>query len=229
MGADPQVGYQVCIESRAGCSLEDFLDEAPKHTVFLKGYWIYTYEVTNEQYRMCVAEKGCTEPAFTEFYNNPSYSDHPVVYVGWQAASQFCQWAGGRLPTEAEWEMAALGSTGWIFPWGDEPDCTKANFSGCTFGEVTLPVGSYPLGASVFGVMDLAGNAAEWVADWYDPEYYAVSPVTNPAGPEDGKLKAARGGSWKNPAVGVRSSNRGANYPEVYSSGVGFRCVVDGE
>jgi len=229
MGADAQAGYQVCIASRSGCRLEDFLDETPQHMVRLGGYWIYTYEVTNAEYQLCVAAGECSEPVFTEFYHNPVYSEHPVVYLDWYSASRFCQWAGGRLPTEAEWEMAARGSTGWIFPWGDEPDCTRANYSGCNYGEVTMPVGSYPLGASVFGVEDMAGNAAEWVADWYDPEYYAGSAIENPAGPQGGELKTARGGSWKNPAVGVRTTNRSSNYPEVYSSGVGFRCVVDGE
>lgn len=226
MGALPEVGFQICVEIRQGCSLEDFVDEAPVHNIYLDDYWIFKYEVTNAFYLKCVEAGVCDEPIFTEFYYNPLYAEHPVVHVNWFAASQFCEWSGGRLPTEAEWEKAALGDTGWVYPWGDEADCEKANFSGCNFDEVTLPVGSYPDGASVFGVMDMAGNAAEWIFDWYDPEYYSVSPMENPEGPADGELRSARGGSWKNPTVGIRSTNRGGNFPEVFSSGVGFRCVV---
>ena len=229
MGSAPEVGYEICIQSRDGCKLDDFLDEAPVHVVSLADYWIFKYEVTNSDYRMCVESGGCSVPVFTEFFNSDYYSDHPVVHVDWFAASQFCEWAGGRLPTAAEWERAALGDTGWIYPWGNEADCEKANYSGCNFGEVTLPVGSYPAGVSVYGVFDMAGNAAEWVFDWYDVGYYGLSSIENPLGPEVGELREARGGSWKNPAVGIRSANRGGNYPEVYSSGIGFRCVIDGD
>jgi iron(II)-dependent oxidoreductase len=227
MGADAQEGYQICLESREGCDLDDFTDESPKHLVYLSEYWIFKFEVTNDDYRECVSAGSCAAPAFMEFYNNDFYAQHPVVHVDWFSASDFCEWAGGRLPTEAEWEKAAVGTTGWIFPWGDEADCDRGNFSGCNFGEVTLPIGSYPDWASVYGVMDMAGNAAEWTADWYDAAYYADSAYDNPSGPEEGTLRSARGGSWKNPAVGVRSANRGGNYPEVFSSGVGFRCVLD--
>ena len=226
MGAKPEIGFQICLETREGCALEDFEDESPVHSVFLEDYWIFKYEVTNAFYRICVEAGGCAPPAVSEFYNNPYYAEHPAVHVDWFAAAQFCKWAGGRLPTEAEWEKAALGETGWVYPWGDVADCDKANYSGCNFGEVTLPIGSYPAGASVYGVMDMAGNAAEWTADWYDPEFYVLSPEENPLGPDSGELKTARGGSWKNLAVGIRSTNRGGNFPEVFSSGVGFRCVV---
>jgi len=228
MGADPQVGLEVCREYRRGCSLEDFKDEAPKHAVYLDDYWIMQTEVTNQDYRACVQAEGCSEPFFPEFYHNETYNQHPVVHVDWFSASKFCEWAGGRLPTEAEWEKAALGDTGQIFPWGNEADCEKANYDGCNFEDVTLPVGSYPDGVSIYRVLDMAGNAAEWTADWYDPGYYAVSPIKNPTGPVEGELKTARGGSWKNPGVGIRSANRAGNFPEVFSSGVGFRCVWDG-
>jgi iron(II)-dependent oxidoreductase len=114
-----------------------------------------------------------------------------------------------------------------MFPWGEEEaDCTLANLSGCSI-EMTAPVGSLPIGASPYGVMDMAGNVSEWVADWYSPRYYFNSPDENPPGPETGEMKVIRGGSWKNPGVGLRSANRGANFPEVFSTGVGFRCVLD--
>jgi len=196
------------------------------HTVYLNSYWIYQTEVTNAQYRLCVEAEGCALPSFLEFYDQKAFSNHPVVYLSWYDAEDYCQWAGGRLPTEAEWEKAARGDGERIFPWGDNPECGFANMKGCTQG-LTAEVGSFPDGASPFGVMDLAGNAAEWVADWYSPVYYLEASSENPRGPSEGELKVARGGSWKNPFSGVRTTNRTANFPEVFSSGVGFRCVVD--
>jgi len=226
MGAEPESGLAICEMSSVGCALEDFFDEGPVHTVYLNSYWIYQTEVTNAQYRLCVEAEGCALPSFLEFYDQKAFSNHPVVYLSWYDAEDYCQWAGGRLPTEAEWEKAARGDGERIFPWGDNPECGFANMKGCTQG-LTAEVGSFPDGASPFGVMDLAGNAAEWVADWYSPVYYLEASSENPRGPSEGELKVARGGSWKNPFSGVRTTNRTANFPEVFSSGVGFRCVVD--
>lgn len=227
MGAEPERSFDICINYRDDCSLEDFIDEAPVHEVVLNSFWIYAQEVTNEQYRLCVQGGGCNLPAFTDFYNHPDYADHPVVYVSWYDAKDYCEWGGGRLPTEAEWEKVARGEDGRMFPWGNlTVDCGFANLSGCS-SEMTMSSGSLSSGASPYGALDMAGNVAEWVADWYDPYYYAESSNNNPAGPPTGEMKVIRGGSWKNPGVGLRSSNRGANFPEIFSTGVGFRCVLE--
>jgi sulfatase modifying factor 1 len=227
MGADPQISYVICTEYRDDCQQDDFIDEQPVHTVSLDAFWIYKTEVTNRMYRACVESGGCVLPAFTDFFNDGPFLEHPVVYVSWYAASDYCSWAGGRLPTEAEWEKAARGDDDRMFPWGDDAaDCPHANLDGCS-PEMTMPVGSLAAGASPYGVLDLSGNAAEWVADWYDQKYYLLSPAENPQGPGNGELKVIRGGSWKNPGVGLRVTNRGANYPEIFSTGIGFRCVID--
>lgn len=226
MGADPQLGLEICMAYSSDCSLEDFADEAPPHLVDLSAFWIYRTEVTNHQYRLCVEDDVCSPPALPEFFLDERFSDHPVVYVDWFSANNYCQWAGGRLPTEAEWEKTARGTDHRLFPWGEEPECGLANLKGCTQG-LTMPVGSYPDGASPYGVDDMAGNVAEWVADWYLPTYYQESPNQDPLGPTTGEMRVVRGGSWKNPFTGVRATNRSANFPDVFSSGVGFRCVVE--
>ena len=225
MGAEPEQGLKICEQSRGGCQLEDFVDEAPVHQVYLSGFWIYKTEVTNLQYSKCQEEGMCPSPEFLEFYTDPQFGNHPVVFVNWFAADGYCNWAGGRLPTEAEWEKASRGTSESIFPWGNEIECGFANIKGCTQG-LTMAVGSYPEGASIFGVLDMAGNVTEWVSDWYQSDYYNNSPFVSPLGPSDGELKVARGGSWKNPISGVRTTNRTANFPNISSSGTGFRCVL---
>jgi formylglycine-generating enzyme required for sulfatase activity len=227
MGADPQLSYEICLEYRDNCKQEDFSDEQPVHRVWLDDFLIYRTEVSNRMYRICVESGGCELPTFTDFYNNEQFLDHPVVYISWYAASGYCAWAGGRLPSEAEWEKAARGDDRRMYPWGENVvDCLHANLDGCA-EEMTMPVGVLEAGASPYGVLDMSGNAAEWVADWYDQEYYLVSPAENPQGPANGELKVIRGGSWKNPGVGLRVTNRGGNFPDVFSTGIGFRCVVE--
>ena len=226
MGMDAEQSAAFCEASQTDCSVDEFADEEPVHPVELEAFWIYQTEVTTSQYRACVEAGACMPPALLEFYHDPLFDDHPVVYVDWYSAEAYCAYAGGRLPTEAEWEKAARGTDGRIFPWGDSVECGKANLKGCTQG-LTAPAGVFLEGASPYGVLDMAGNVGEWVADWYAPEYYQVSPSVNPTGPEEGEMRVARGGSWKNPLLGVRSTNRTANYPEVYSTGIGFRCVVE--
>jgi len=211
MGMDAELSVSLCVEFKTDCSVDEFADEGPAHLVELKLFWIYQTEVTNAQYRRCVEEKACPPPALLEFFHDSLFDDHPVVYVDWYSAQAYCGYAGGRLPSEAEWEKAARGTDGRLFPWGDAAECGKGNLKGCTQG-LTAPVGSFPEGASPYGVLDMAGNVSEWVADWYSPEYYRDSPLENPTGPSEGEMRVARGGSWKNPFFGARSTNRTANY-----------------
>ncbi len=186
----------------------------PVHTVYLDGYWIDQHEVSNAQFSEFVkasgyqtdAEKGGwgwvsgekTEASWQHPLGAESSlegkENHPIVQVSWNDAAAYCKWAGGRLPTEAEWEKAARGGDGRTYPWGNhEPTCDAANFSDCVGG--TVPVGSYSAGTSPYGVSDMAGNVSEWVADWFEDEY-SLENVSNPIGPETGEARVMRGGSW---------------------------------
>ena len=208
--------------------------EQPLHTVTLSAYSIDKYEVTNARYKACVAAGGCTVPGSVDsskrspYYGTSTYADYPVLNVDWFQANAFCAWAGKRLPTEAEWEKAARGSSDTRkYPWGNSaPDCTKTNYDSCV-GD-TSRVGSYPSGASPYGVMDMAGNVDEWVQDGYDSSYYSVSPSNNPQGPETGTYRVLRGGSWVSfDFVGdVRSALRSGLPPRPLDlDSNGFRCV----
>ena len=207
-----------------GSEDEDAEDqEKPEHTVYLDAFWIYQHEVTNDQYRQCVEDNGCSQPRNTSAFASSSYGDHPVVYVNWNQAGDYCQWAGGRLPSEAEWEKAARGTDGRLYPWGEEsPTCDLANYSGCEGG--TVPVGSYPSGASPYGALDMAGNVWEWVADWFADRYYSNSPYMNPSGPASGGTRVIRGGSWSYNEWLLRVSSRYGSSPAASSFYYGFRC-----
>jgi serine/threonine-protein kinase len=205
-------------------------EETPPHMVYLDSFWIDRTEVTNAQYTRCVQAGVCKVPymklSFTRssYYDNPSFNDYPVIYVSWNDAKIYCEWAGKRLPTEAEWEKAARSGTGSFWPWGNDWDASKANAEG-RIGDTTA-VGKYPTGASPYGALDMAGNVSEWVADWYSENYYSVSPKDNPTGPSSGRYRVLRGGSWDYDRKHVRAASRNSQSPDERGYNIGFRCVV---
>jgi formylglycine-generating enzyme required for sulfatase activity/Tfp pilus assembly protein PilF len=208
---------------------EGGFDEKPQHEVELDAFWIMQTEVTNEQYEKCVQADICTLPfnptwGTDEFW--AKYDQHPVTYVTWEQATVYAEWAGGRLPTEAEWEKAARGMDGRLYPWGSQqPTAQRLNFDK-QIGE-PQPVGRYPDGASPYGALDMAGNVWEWVIDWYDPDYYYTSPSENPTGPPTGERRVLRGGAYDSPASDVGSYYReGGGMSDKYDDS-GFRVVQE--
>jgi len=220
--------------------------EGPAHNVTLKTFALYKTEVTNAMYQKCAADKACPRPAnYTsetrkDYYTNPEYANYPVVNVSWVGAVSYCKWAGARLPTEAEWEKAARGTDGRLFPWGSAlPSASLLNYcdTNCPLGggdksqddgyRDTAPVGNYPEGASPYGALDMAGNVWEWVRDFFSAGYYQVSPLENPTGPASGKGHVIRGGSFANPAEALRDVARVGRVADDTEAGLGFRCAAD--
>jgi formylglycine-generating enzyme required for sulfatase activity len=207
-----------------GCATADTAcraDELPAHSVTLSAFEIDKTEVTQEAYTACVGAGKCTPPLCAWDCGQTTY---PANCVDWAQAKAYCAWAGKRLPTEAEWEKAARGTDGRIYPWGnDSADCTHMNMDGCV-GHV-VAVGSYPAGNSPYGAEDMGGNVVEMVADWYDAAYYATSPATDPTGPSSGTTYVGRGGGFKSTAVWQRCSSR--DWYDLTDMGLsfGFRCA----
>jgi formylglycine-generating enzyme required for sulfatase activity len=209
-------------------------DEQPMHEVSLDAFWIDQTEVSIAQYNRCVAAGECDRYAI-----NPHFEadDLPVVGVSWLDADVYCAWAGGQLPTEAQWEYAARGEDSSVYPWGNVFSDKLLNFcdTNCPHGseyegyddgfELTAPVGSYPGGASWTGAYDMAGNVWEWVADWYDSDYYDDSPLQDPSGPASGEARVLRGGSWDDALEAARSSNRFSSDQTSTHLNSGFRCA----
>ncbi len=226
-------------------SPNSFSDESPATMIYLSAYYIDKYEVSNAQYTEFIKATDYPAPAYWDHHrlNQPS---QPVTGVNWYDANAYCHWANKRLPTEAEWEKAARGPAGLIYPWGNELNITKANFARGKTGQnfATVSVDSHPDGKSYYGVYNMAGNVFEWVQDWYDPNYYKTSKdVRNPQGPlsgiklgttgtyidqlANGKKKVIRGGSWFAPAQSITTTHRFWNDPmnNSYGVGLGFRCA----
>ena len=223
----------------SACPRTTFEDQKPLHTVTLDEFWIDRTEVTNAQYRRCVETGACAAPGFVNIgFQDAARADHPMVFVSWYEADDYCAWAGARLPTEAEWEYAARGPEGLVFPWGNEFEGTRVNYCdvNCTWStkdsavddgfKEAAPVGSYPTGASWCGALDLAGNVEEWAADWFGE--YSSTPVENPTGPSSGEGRVARGGAFNFTPAGLRGASR-FGYPSGKSwYQTGFRCARDG-
>ncbi|MFP4343551.1 MAG: protein kinase domain-containing protein [Anaerolineales bacterium] len=220
-------------------------DERPQHEVILSPFWMDETEVTTEQYKRCVAAGACEEPYTRTAYDNPARSDHPMTFISWEQAAAYCAWVGAEmgwnvaLPTEAQWEKAASwdAETGTkrLYPWGDDYERSRVHL-----GATTAPVGSYPEGASPYGVLGLSGNAWEWVADWYDKDVYEGAEVRpDPVGPESGRYRVMRGGSFgslANYERQLRTTEREVGLPEsntserpAKSADLGFRCAVNAE
>jgi len=197
--------------------------EKPVRQVTLTKYYISQYEVTVGQFKRFCEARGRPMPA------QPSWSqgdNYPVVSVSWEEGLAYCDWAGLRLPTEAEWERAARGTEGHRYPWGNEWDASKCNSKakGDGFDQAT-PVGNFPQGVSPCGASDMAGNVSEGCRDWFFENYYKVSMPFNPKGPLMGKERVVRGGGWDSLAKACRATNRDKIRPEAKSENLGFRVA----
>ena len=208
-------------------------DAKPIHQVYLKSYYIDIYEVTNNEYSDCVASGECSEPkelssaTRENYYNDPVFDRYPVINVTWEDAQNYCEYIGKRLPTEAEWEKAAMGTLDYRrYSWGNgSPQSYSMNISGVPAD--TEMGNSYLKGASPYGLVDVVGNVSEWVSDWYSQTYYAESPVEDPTGPMNGTEKVVRGDSWNTDVESVHVTNRYSMTPEEYNNETGFRCAMD--
>jgi formylglycine-generating enzyme required for sulfatase activity len=249
--------------------LQVYSDESPQHSVYLDAYWIDQTEVNVEMFRTFIGATGYETTAERDGWGAPwkdgpmeeewphvpgtdwqhphgpesiALDEHPVVQVSWEDAAAYCIWAGGGLPTEAQWEKAARGTDGRLWPWGKIYDGNQGSFcdaqcpierwnqdsydDGYAF---TSPIGSFPGGASPYGALDMAGNVWEWVADWYDEDYYSDSPYEDPRGPHSGTERTQRGGAWYDNESWVRTTVRHSTPPWARFDDLGFRCVVSAE
>jgi eukaryotic-like serine/threonine-protein kinase len=244
MGVSADTAVEQCKKLcvTCDCGRSAFVNAEPVHQVYLDDFFLDRTEVTNAQYAACVQSGECTPPAEStsatrsSYYGDPDFDNYPVIHVDWNQAEAFCRWRGGDLPTEAQWEKAARGEDGHLYPWGDTFDGTKANFcdANCTYKWAlkdwndgyadTAPVGSYLAGASPYGMLDMAGNVWEWVKDWYQETFYTSTPLDNPIGPDSGTTRSLRGGSWSDIGSTLRPTMRYGYDPAGQGTFFGFRC-----
>ena len=230
MGRDASDEFVACQEYNTECRLDWFKDEEPPHTVYIDDFYIDIYEVTNAQYKACVDAGICDPPQMTgsnsrsSYYDNPDFDDYPVINVDWYQAQAFCEWRGGRLPTEAEWEKAARGTDGRTYPWGEDLDPSYANYNYST-GDTTA-VGSYEKGKSPYGLYDMAGNVWEWVISLQ--RSYPYIPHDGRESLNEEGIRLMRGGSWGYVGVSVSTAYRYGNDSSESNLDLGFRCARDG-
>jgi sulfatase modifying factor 1 len=210
-------------------------DGQGKHRVQLSAYWIGVYNVTNAQYRRFVQATGHRAPDKADYEGTPVWqgkrfppekADHPVVCVSWDDAVAYARWVGCELPTEAQWEKAARGPLGLIYPWGKDWDPTKCRHDGNNGNETTARVYDYPAGASGYGTYNQSGNVWEWCADWWDENYYRQSPAHDLRGLDGGSDRVLRGGGWRyGTPVLCWATHRGWSNAGYRWDNLGFRLV----
>ena len=203
-------------------------DEQPVRKVYLDAFLMDKYQMSVGKYGRFLEATSHEAPADWNVMNKSMNQKRPVVNVDWADADAYCKWAGKRLPTEAEWEKAARGTDGRIYPWGNEiPTDFHANMKKEVWNNhiVMTPVGVFEGGKSPYGIYDMAGNVWEWVSDWYGQDYYKTGPLRNPTGPPTGSYKVVRGGSWGSSPKELRSVERESRLPSFGGLGTGFRCA----
>ena len=230
---------------------DSFDNESPEHTVYLNSYWIDKYEVNSTQFSeflnetlnqnnenlIYIGSQTNINIVGGQALPDSGFENHPINYVTWEGAAAYCEWSGGRLPTEAEWEKAARGIDSWVYPWGNSFSGTNLNFCDANCSQEwkdssvndgyaeTAPVGNFPGGSSPYGAEDMSGNVWEWVSDWYDADYYYSSPYKSPDGPTSGDTHIVRGGSYLNYDLYLRTTNRFNTTNINKRVDFGFRCV----
>ena len=236
--SEVRLALSACLAEPLGdpeiCERREYTNEMWEHDVLVRAFYIDRAEVTVERYRACVGAGVCTDLPYASGGARFDAPELPAVLVSWYDARRFCQWADGRLPTEAEWERAARGAAGRRYPWGDVYNAFLANHGRLAWDELDAgdgflelaPVGSFPDGATPEGLVDLAGNVEEWVADFYAPSYEAAS-VMNPLGPPAGDERVVRGGSYAHLRANLRGAARGHAVPDERRAWRGFRCAYD--
>ena len=229
-GIAPPEGMVLIPAGEFAMGAEDGLpDTRPMHRVYLSTYWLDRHEVTNRQYRQCVESGGCAPPKDQSAYEDPTLADHPVTNVTWAQARHYCGWPGKRLPTEAEWEKAARGIDGRLYPWGNSDEVAKARPRPAERTKNgTAPVGTMDFARSPYGVADLVMNVSEWVNDWYAEDFYRSSPGRDPQGPARGSFRVLRGGELSDRPLELRASYRGWDDMTYWGPSLGFRCAQDG-